>query len=71
MKYEFETFLKKKQEMEVEGLEDMRVMERMARLNPALIRCPSCGKGMQVHHWAKKDGKRVPFFKCTGCRFLG
>jgi ssDNA-binding Zn-finger/Zn-ribbon topoisomerase 1 len=50
--------------------EEMRVVEKMAKLNPGIIKCPSCGGPLKVHHW-KREGKfRVPFFKCA-CGFLG
>ncbi len=68
---QLETFLKKKKEMLVSDLEEMRVVERMIKLNPQLIKCPSCGGRVEVHHWKKLGKKLVPIFKCKECGFIG
>ncbi len=66
-----ETFLRKKGEMMVSELEEMRVIERMVKLNPGLISCPSCGGKVEVHHWKRIGKKKVPIFKCKECGFIG
>jgi hypothetical protein len=69
---EFTVFKEKKAEMAVELDEDMRVVERMVKLNPGLVKCPCCGGNLDVHHWkVVGNGKREPLFKCTICEFLG
>jgi predicted RNA-binding Zn-ribbon protein involved in translation (DUF1610 family) len=70
MKYEFDLFLKKKKEMTAEGKEEMRLLERMAKLNPWLVPCPSCGRGMEIHHWEGRGRRKTPFFKCQHCSFI-
>jgi transposase-like protein len=67
---EVESFLKRKEEMKVEA-EDMRVLERFLKENMGMIKCPLCMGGMFIHHWKKKkDGSRLPIFKCRACDFL-
>lgn len=68
---EFTVFKEKKSEMMVEAEEDMRVVERMLKLNPGLAKCPCCGGNLDVHHWkVAGKGKWEPLFKCTKCEFL-
>lgn len=55
----------------VSELEEMRVIERMVKLNPGLISCPSCGGKVEVHHWKRIGKKMVPIFKCKECGFIG
>jgi predicted RNA-binding Zn-ribbon protein involved in translation (DUF1610 family) len=62
---------KNKDMMGVVENEDMRVVERMVELNPWMVRCPTCGEGMVVHHWRRKGNVKVPFFKCWNCGFMG
>ncbi len=68
---QFQSFSEKKQEMRVERNEDMRVLERMAKLNPGLVKCPGCGGTLFIHHWHKSEEARIPVFKCPNCGFMG
>ncbi len=69
---EFVVFKDKKSEMAVDVDEDMRVVERMVKLNPGLTKCPCCSGNLEVHHWkVVEKRRREPIFKCTKCEFLG
>ncbi|MEE9594307.1 MAG: recombinase zinc beta ribbon domain-containing protein [Candidatus Hydrothermarchaeales archaeon] len=69
---EFVVFKEKKSDMAVEIDEDMRVVERMVKLNPGLAKCPCCGGSLDVHHWkVVEKGKKEPLFRCSKCEFLG
>ncbi len=68
---EFRLFKEKKIEMRVGLDDDMRVVERMMRLNPGIVKCPCCEGALVVHHWKASSEGRVPFFKCPACEFLG
>ncbi|NOZ82592.1 MAG: hypothetical protein GXN98_02060 [Euryarchaeota archaeon] len=67
----FRRFLRAKREAEVELVEDMRVIERLVKLNPRLISCPGCGSSIEIHHWERRGRKNVPVFKCRSCGFMG
>jgi len=68
---DIEFFREKKREIYAECREDVRILERLAKLNPELVRCPKCGGGMEVNHWEKEsEDKLLPFFKCRVCGFL-
>lgn len=69
-RHEIDAFFEKKKEMLVE-FDDMRALERFAKLNPDIVCCPCCGGGMQIHHWKAQKNIRVPIFKCAKCEFLG
>ncbi len=68
---EFEVFEGKKNEMSTALDDEMRVVERMVKLNPGLVKCPSCGGNLSVHHWKSINGLRAPVFKCQACDFMG
>jgi ferredoxin-like protein FixX len=68
---QLESFKEKKKRMGVVEEDDMRVIERLAKLNPGIIKCPTCGGPLEVHHWEKDGRLRIPYFKCVRCGFLG
>lgn len=69
---DIELFKEKKKEIYAECREDMRVLERLAKLNPELVRCPRCNSsGMEINHWEKESENRlIPVFKCKICGFM-
>ena len=67
----FNRFLQAKRDMQTTHLEDMRVTERLLRDNPGILPCPRCGSDLQVHHWEKFGGRKVPVFRCRFCEFTG
>jgi predicted RNA-binding Zn-ribbon protein involved in translation (DUF1610 family) len=68
---QLESFRQKKKEMGVTHKEDMRVIERLVKLNPGIVKCPNCGEPLEVHHWVREEEVRIPIFKCRACGFLG
>jgi hypothetical protein len=68
---QLESFRQKKKEMGVTHEEDMRVIERLVKLNPGIVKCPKCRGALEVHHWVREGNLRIPIFKCRGCGFLG
>jgi hypothetical protein len=68
----FQRFLEVKREAETELIEDMRVLERLVKLNPRMVTCPGCGSSsIEIHHWERRGKKNVPIFKCRSCDFMG
>ncbi len=66
-----EVFYEKKKDIYAIKLEDMRVIERMVKLNPDLIRCPICNEPLEINHWKKEENVLKPYFKCKKCGFIG
>ncbi len=68
---EIEAFNEKKREMYAYNIDEMRVIERMIKMNPDLAPCPICGSSLEINHWKKEENKSVPYFICRKCGFKG
>ncbi len=66
-----EVFYEKKNEIYAIKTEDMRIIERMIKLNPDLIRCPICNNPLEINHWKKEENLLKPYFICKKCNFIG
>lgn len=69
-KASFEKFDLAREGMKAMGLEDMRVMEKMSKLNPELLECPVCKGEMRIHHWERISNVRTPILKCGNCKVM-